>query len=95
MLSHEFARSDWRRKGLALLKEWQPYQLPQALETKLLKLLNYFGLNYGAIDLIFTPDERYVFLEVNPVGEFFWLEKYSGLPISQAIAELLLTHPQS
>ncbi len=89
------ARSDWRRKGLALLKEWQPYQLPQALETKLLKLLNYFGLNYGAIDLIFTPDERYVFLEVNPVGEFFWLEKYSGLPISQAIAELLLTHPQS
>lgn len=35
-------------------------------------------------------DGRYVFLEVNPVGEFFWLEIYAGLPISNAIAELLL-----
>lgn len=85
------ARSDWRRQGLALLKQWQPYQLPQVIETKLLKLMKYFGLNYGAIDLILTPDERYVFLEVNPVGEFFWLELYAGLPISQAIADLLLT----
>ncbi|MGK7898742.1 MAG: MvdD family ATP-grasp ribosomal peptide maturase [Xenococcus sp. (in: cyanobacteria)] len=84
------ARSDWRRQGLALLKQWQPYQLPQELETKLLNLMNYFDLNYGALDLLVTPDERYVFLEVNPVGEFFWLEQYAGLPISQAIADLLL-----
>jgi hypothetical protein len=33
-----------------------------------------------------------VFLEVNPVGEFFWLEKHTGLPISSAIAELLVRH---
>ena len=88
------ATSDWRRQGIALLKQWQHYQLPQTIETKLLKLMNYFGLNYGAIDLILTPDERYVFLEVNPVGEFFWLELYAGLPISQAIADSLLTHHQ-
>ena len=89
------ARSDWRRRGIALLKQWKHYQLPPAIETKLLKLMNYFGLNYGAIDLILTPDERYVFLEVNPVGEFFWLELYANLPISQAIAEILLTKPHT
>jgi hypothetical protein len=54
------------------------------------------GLNYGAIDIIVTPDGRHVFLEVNPVGEFFWLECCSPhLPISQAIANLLLTGNQT
>ncbi|ELS03783.1 RimK-like protein [Xenococcus sp. PCC 7305] len=85
------ARSDWRRQGIALLRDWQRYQLPSEVETKLLDLMDYFGLNYGAIDLILTPDGRHVFLEINPVGEFFWLERCPGLPISQAIADLLLT----
>jgi hypothetical protein len=29
-------------------------------------------------------------LEINPVGEFFWLEWHPGLPISSAIADVLL-----
>lgn len=88
--SSEKARYDWRRQGVAFLKAWKPYNLPKEIEEKLLGLMDYFGLNYGAIDSILTPDGRYVFLEVNPVGEFFWLERCPGLPISQAIAELLL-----
>ncbi|MNC96757.1 hypothetical protein D3C83_142150 [compost metagenome] len=52
--------------------------------------MDHFRLNYGAIDLILTPEGRYVFLEINPVGEFFWLESYPGLPISAAIADVLL-----
>jgi glutathione synthase/RimK-type ligase-like ATP-grasp enzyme len=53
--------------------------------------MEHFGLNYGALDLILTPDGRHVFLEVNPVGEFFWLERCPGLPISKAIADILLS----
>jgi MvdD family ATP-grasp ribosomal peptide maturase len=86
----EQARYDWRRKGIALLKDWQPYTLPSEIEEKLLHLMADLGLNYGAIDIILTPDDRHVFLEVNPVGEFFWLERCPGLPISQALAHLLL-----
>lgn len=71
------------------MKDWQPYQLPQSIEAKLLELMKKLGLNYGAIDLILTPNNEYVFLEINPVGEFFWLDLYAGLPISSAIAELL------
>ena len=88
----ETAKYDWRREGLALIDAWQPYQLPQDVESKLLKLMAEFGLNYGAIDILLTPDNRHVFLEVNPVGEFFWLERCPGLPISQAIAEVLLAN---
>ncbi len=88
------ARNDWRREGIALLNAWELYNLPEDVEKKLLQLMDYFGLNYGAIDIILTPDNRYVFLEINPVGEFFWLEKTPGLPISNAIAQTLITFEQ-
>jgi MvdD family ATP-grasp ribosomal peptide maturase len=86
------AKDDWRREGVSLINSWEPYDLPEDVEQKLFKLMAYFGLNYGAIDVIFTPDGRYVFLEINPVGEFFWLECCPPhFPISQAIADVLLS----
>ncbi|MDT5271252.1 MAG: hypothetical protein QOH49_3438 [Acidobacteriota bacterium] len=88
--SSERAANDWRRDGIRMIEDWRPYQLPHKIEEKILRLMDYFVLNYGAVDLIVTPDGRHVFLEVNPVGEFFWLECYSGLPISDAIADVLL-----
>ena len=84
------AQYDWRKDGVALLKHWQKFELPRRLEQQLLRLMDYFDLNYGAIDFVLTPDGRYVFLEINPVGEFFWLEDSPGLPISSAIADVLL-----
>jgi len=86
----ERAAHDWRRDGVRLLDAWQPYTLPPEVEEKLLRLMDYFNLNYGAADFIVTPEGRHVFLEVNPSGEFFWLELHPGLPISEAIADVLL-----
>ena len=86
----ERAANDWRRDGVRLLDSWQPYELPRDVEEKLLRLMDHFELNYGAADFIVTPEGRHVFLEVNPVGEFFWLERCPGLPISDAIADVLL-----
>ena len=48
------------------------------------------GLVFGAVDLICTPEREYVFLEVNPSGEWGMLERDLGLPISEAIAKALL-----
>jgi MvdD family ATP-grasp ribosomal peptide maturase len=89
------AAHDWRRDGLSLIQGWQPYELPREVEEKILRLMGHFVLNYGAIDIIVTPDGRHVFLEINPVGEFFWLERYTGLPIAEAIADVLLSRPQN
>ena len=86
------ATHDWRRDGVRMIDDWQSYQLPIEVEEKILRLMDYFSLNYGAIDIILTPDGRHVFLELNPCGEFFWLERSPGLPISDAIAGLLLGH---
>ena len=86
------ATHDWRRDGVRMIHDWKPYQLPLDVEEKLLRLMDYFSLNYGAIDIILTPDRRHAFLELNPSGEFFWLERTPGLPISDAIADVLLGH---
>jgi glutathione synthase/RimK-type ligase-like ATP-grasp enzyme len=90
----ERAAHDWRRDGIRMIQDWQPYELPRGVEEKILRLMDYFVLNYGAIDIIVTPDGRHVFLEINPVGEFFWLERYTGLPIADTIAEVLLGHTE-
>ncbi|HXQ72085.1 MAG TPA: hypothetical protein VN844_16435 [Pyrinomonadaceae bacterium] len=86
------AAHDWRRDGVRMVENWQHYQLPLEVEQKILRLMDHFSLNYGAIDIILTPDGRHVFIELNPCGEFFWLERAPGLPISDAIADLLLEH---
>ncbi len=52
--------------------------------------MDHFQLNYGAINMVLTPEGEYVFLEVNPYGDFFWLEEYTKLPITQAIGNVLL-----
>jgi glutathione synthase/RimK-type ligase-like ATP-grasp enzyme len=83
------AAHDWRRDGARLADDWRPYQLPPGTEAPLLALMDYFGLNYGAADFILTPEGRHVFLELNPAGEFFWLDG-PELPISNALADVLL-----
>ena len=84
------AEHDWRREGEELSEHWHPYDLPEEVAGRLLGMMDFFDLNYGAFDLIVTPDERHVFLEVNPIGEYFWLDLHPGLSISDAIADVLL-----
>jgi len=59
------------------------------VETGLLRLLKHAGLRYGAIDMRRTPDGRYVFLEVNPAGQWRFVEEVTGQPITAAMASLL------
>lgn len=84
------AEHDWRREGEELLEHWKHYDLPSDVARRLLGMMDFLDLNYGAFDLIVTPDDRHVFLEVNPIGEYFWLEDCPALPISEAIADVLL-----
>jgi hypothetical protein len=81
---------DWRRDGATLREHWRPTPLPQAVEERLLAVMDGLGLQYGAADLIQTPDDRFVFLEVNPVGEYFWLDAQHGGAISRTLAEVLI-----
>ncbi|RPD39835.1 MvdC/MvdD family ATP grasp protein [Chitinophaga barathri] len=84
------AQTDWRKEGAALVEDWKPYTLPENISSGILKIMDLFGLNYGAIDLILTPEGKYYFLELNAAGEFFWLDKLCGYSISRHLAAVLL-----
>lgn len=66
------------------------HELPGHIEEKIDEMMRLLGLQFGAIDMILQPDGEYVFLEVNPQGEWGMLEKYLGFPISATIAEKLV-----
>ena len=84
----ERTKDDWRRYDFERVKH-EPYQLPPEVEAMLFRFLRETNLVFGAIDMIVTPDDEHVFLEVNPSGQWGWIERLTGLPISAAIAELL------
>ena len=63
--------------------------LPQETEKGLRALMDRMGLVYGAIDLRRTPEGEHVFLEVNPSGEWLFVEERTGQPITAAMASLL------
>lgn len=66
-----------------------PHTLPQAVEARLLTLMRRLGLRYGAADLRIAPDGDYVFLEVNPAGQWLFVELATGQPITRTLADLL------
>lgn len=67
----------------------QRYDLPAAVQESCIALVTKCGLNYAAIDLGLSPDGDHVFFEVNPAGQWLWMELRLDLPISQAMARLL------
>ena len=82
---------DWRHfQDFAPSRYYSVYALPAKIERRCARLVSNLGLCFGAIDLILTPQQEYVFLEVNPNGQWAWIEDFTGLPISEAVAELLI-----
>ena len=68
----------------------EPCVLPAAVEQGLRRLMARLGLVYGAIDLRRTPEGGHVFLEVNPAGQWLFVEDQTGQPIAAALAERLI-----
>lgn len=81
---------DWRVDAHDAVKLWSPFKLPAEINQKVHQFMDIYGLNYGGIDIIVTPEDDYIFLEVNPGGEFHWLDHSTGLPIADALASVLL-----
>jgi len=66
-----------------------PYDLPSDVEAAILRLMNELELLFGTVDLKVTDCGEHVFLEVNPQGQFLYIEILTGLPISNALADFL------
>jgi glutathione synthase/RimK-type ligase-like ATP-grasp enzyme len=78
---------DWRLSQKSL--RYIPTALPSEVETKCLKLTSELGLIFGAIDLV-KSNGKFYFLEINPSGEWGWLQKEANLPIAETLATYLM-----
>ncbi len=80
---------DWRRYDHGHTPH-APHKLPPDVASMCRQLVHNMQLLFGTIDLVLTPEGDYVFLEINPNGQYLWLENLTGLPISRAVAQQLL-----
>lgn len=80
---------DWRTVAGGPLP-WRPYILPEHISRSVTALMQKMKLHFGAIDIIRHVNGQYVFLEVNPQGEWGMLQKYLDYPIGETIAEKLI-----
>jgi glutathione synthase/RimK-type ligase-like ATP-grasp enzyme len=78
---------DWRGGKYQM----EPYTLPEQVEVSLLRLMDSFDLNFASADMILTPEGEFVFLELNPNGQWLWLERDLGFPLVASMADLLTT----
>lgn len=65
------------------------HTLPQTIHDRCLTLTKALGLTFAAIDMVLTPDHRYVFLELNSSGQWAWIEQATGLPLCETLVDLL------
>ena len=67
--------------------------MPETEKQKILSMMSALNLNFGGIDLALV-DGKYYFIEVNPTGEWGWLENSTGCEISKSIADALCLEGQ-
>jgi glutathione synthase/RimK-type ligase-like ATP-grasp enzyme len=83
---------DWRRYDFDRVAH-DVTELDQSTHQKVVGLVEHAGLRYAAIDLVCTPEGETYFLDLNPSGQFLWIEQLTGAPISSSLADgLLRTH---
>lgn len=85
----EESKIDWRKGNISNMPHSE-YVLSDSLKDKILKLMSELDIVYGAIDMIVTPKEEYIFLEINPGGRWEWIEQETNFDISGAISSELL-----
>lgn len=75
---------DFRRNNSVGLR-YSEYALPEDIESKLRLLVTSYGLEFAAIDMVLDKSGTIFFLEINPNGQWAWLEEETGVNLSEEL----------
>ncbi len=81
----DFRRYNWEKPNRCV-----PFQLPEKIESNIHEFMKTMELNTGSLDIVKTKDGRYVFLEVNPVGQFGMVSKPCNYFLEEKVANYLI-----
>lgn len=81
---------DWRGANSGRLRYAPALEVPEEVVSKTLELVERLDLAFAAVDFVIDDEGRWVFLEINPGGQFMWLEDDVGLPMTATMGNLLM-----
>ncbi len=84
----ERAATDWRAGQIYV--DMEPYELPADIADGCRRFLKTMKLNHASFDFVVTPEGEHVFLEINPQGQFLFLETRADLPLLDMFSEYLI-----
>jgi glutathione synthase/RimK-type ligase-like ATP-grasp enzyme len=62
---------------------------PEPVTRGIRRLMQEFGLLYGALDFVINPSDEWIMLELNPAGRYGFIEHATGAPLTAQLADLL------
>lgn len=75
---------------------YEPVEVPADVAFGVTTLMSKLGLCYAAMDFVVSPDDQWIFIgDVNPGGQYGWLESATGVPLTETLADVLAkgAHP--
>jgi ATP-GRASP peptide maturase of grasp-with-spasm system len=81
---------DYRNKNKNKTVRTVPYLLPKDIEERLHNLMTALDLNTGSIDVLKSKQGEYIFLEVNPVGQYEEISINCNYDLNKKIATWLI-----
>ena len=88
--STEQTSIDFRKYNSETPNRNEPFKLPVEIENKLTHIFSELDLNCGSADLIIDKEGDYIFLEINPVGQYSMVSEPCNYELDKLIANFLI-----
>jgi ATP-GRASP peptide maturase of grasp-with-spasm system len=82
--SVDFRNYDWRHPNRNV-----PFDLPKSIQRKLKVLMKRVGLDSGSVDMVLNKEGDFIFLEINPIGQFGMVSYPCNYYLEKEIAKRL------
>ncbi len=86
----EATKVDFRNYNFEKANRTPPFELPTELKRQLITLMNKLNLNSGSIDLLVNDADEFIFLEVNPIGQFSQVSSPGNYQLEKKVADSLI-----
>jgi ATP-GRASP peptide maturase of grasp-with-spasm system len=86
----EQTKVDFRKYNYEKPNRTVPFNLPPDIADKIDRLMKQLNLKTGSIDMLVTKNNRYIFLEINPVGQFGMVSDPCNYYLEKKVAEYLM-----
>lgn len=89
MSREAYGVDDWRILSNVSSDHWRPWLLSNHVQDKIVAYMSQIGLRFGRLDFL-TGEDDPIFLEVNPNGQFGWLDEPPTWPLHNAVLDAVL-----